>query len=257
MSNSGQNVLSDAVARNAAIVLSLPSAGMLRHHKSRFLLETPEGLWVESAPEDRALVEELVQNQFAVGVSFKTGQRMVTFRANALKRDPAFRINADTVVEALLIKPPAHVDATQRRSNYRVPVPKDGDLLVKIWRIPEHVYLKDRPMAAQQLMCEVLDISSGGLGIRLLANGTDPIRASQDERLRVQLDYQREQVVVEARLRLPIDPKGKTRCRAGVAFKKLESDMEGRRSLAILTRIVGDLQRDQVRRVRLGYREAS
>lgn len=256
MPDSEKNALVDAVERNSAIVLSLPSAGMLRHHKSRFLQQTAEGLWVESPPEDRALVDELAANGFAVGVSFKTGQRMVTFKANALRREQAFRINADTVIEALLIQAPATVDATQRRHNYRVPVPKDAELRIKIWRIAEHVHLKDRPMASQQLPCEVADISAGGLGVHLVADGSEPIKATHEERLRIQLEYLGEQVLVEGRLRLTVDVRGKSRCRAGVTFKKLESDLEGRRSFAMLTRIVGDLQRDQVRRVRLGYREA-
>ena len=42
-----------AIVRNAAVVLSLPSAGLLRHHKSRFLAETDEGFWVESVPAER------------------------------------------------------------------------------------------------------------------------------------------------------------------------------------------------------------
>ena len=46
----GISVLEAAVARNSGIVLSLPSAGMLRHLKSRFLGDAPEGIWLESAP---------------------------------------------------------------------------------------------------------------------------------------------------------------------------------------------------------------
>jgi hypothetical protein len=32
----------DAVSRNAAVVLSLPSAGALRHHKTRFLAKSDD-----------------------------------------------------------------------------------------------------------------------------------------------------------------------------------------------------------------------
>ena len=38
MAADNYDMLLDAIARNSGIVLSLPSAGMLRHHKSRFLV---------------------------------------------------------------------------------------------------------------------------------------------------------------------------------------------------------------------------
>ena len=39
MTKTSRQTLHDAIARNAGLVLSLPVAGMLRHHKSRFLGE--------------------------------------------------------------------------------------------------------------------------------------------------------------------------------------------------------------------------
>jgi hypothetical protein len=44
--------------------------------------------------------------------------------------------------------------------------------------------------------------------------------------------------------------------RTGIVFKPLEHDIEGRQTLAALTRIVGQLQRDEVRRHRLGIKSA-
>jgi hypothetical protein len=44
--------------------------------------------------------------------------------------------------------------------------------------------------------------------------------------------------------------------RTGIVFKPLDQDLEGRQTLAALTRIVGQLQRDEVRRHRLGIKSA-
>src|SRR3954471_12950393 len=125
MSDQHQKSLDDAVARNSAIVLSLPSAGMLRHHKSRFLVGIPEGIWVEGAPADRVLIDELIARQLPAGISFKIGVNKRSFVSLILRRETEYRINADTVVEALLLKRPDAVKMVQRRSDYRVRVPED------------------------------------------------------------------------------------------------------------------------------------
>ncbi|HTL27898.1 MAG TPA: hypothetical protein VL282_01700, partial [Tepidisphaeraceae bacterium] len=147
MSNDN-DMLADAIARNAAMVLSLPSAGMLRHHKSRFLATDDGNFWVESAAEDRVLIDELIGTQAPVGISFKANHKTVAFAVPILSRNTEYRVNAETTVEALLLKYPENIRAIQRRNNYRVAIARGTELLVRIWRIPEHVYLKDRPLAA-------------------------------------------------------------------------------------------------------------
>jgi hypothetical protein len=84
MSEADDGILSNAIARNAAAVLSLPSAGMLRHHKTRFLAETPEGFWVESAAGDRALIDDVIASVQPAGISFRGGIHRVAFTAPLL-----------------------------------------------------------------------------------------------------------------------------------------------------------------------------
>src|SRR3954469_4780452 len=163
MASNNLDILKDAVARNAGIVLSLPSAGILRHHKSRFLSEFPDGFWVESVPSERPLVEELIRTEQPTGISFKSGTTKVVFATPILRLDLAYRVNEETQIAALLMQMPAEVKAIQRRHNYRVAVPAGTDMSVKVWRIPERAHLRDRPMAAQHVMCEVRDVSLGGL----------------------------------------------------------------------------------------------
>lgn len=257
MSNQkSEDVLADAVARNSAIVFSLPSAGMLRHHKSRFLALTDEGIWIEGIKTDFALLSDLIQSGERAGVSFRTSTRMINFSTAVLCKNPDFQMNKDLTVEAILLRPPPQIDSQQRRNNYRVGVPEGSDLVSRIWRISEHHVLRDRPMASLEIPHQITDLSAGGMGVRLLPRGDEPVKATCDERLRVEVTYQSETIIVEGRLRLPngFDPQGK--CRAGIAFKKLESDLEGRQAIALLTRIAGDLQRDEVRQRKLGFRKA-
>jgi c-di-GMP-binding flagellar brake protein YcgR len=257
MANNGANILSDAIARNSAIVLSLPSAGMLRHHKTRFLSEEETGFWIESVPDDRILVDALINEQKPVGISFRSGPQKVSFAVPMIQRSPEFKVNADTTVEAIKLNFPADVKATQRRSNYRVRVPEGTEMTVRLWRVAEHFFLTDKPMASQELITKMRDISIGGMGVMLEARNGEGPRVLAGERLRILLKYKEmEELIIEGRIRY-LPPDGATPpIRAGIQFKKLENNLEGRQALAILTRIVGELQRDEVRRTRLGIKAA-
>lgn len=246
--NQDTQALPNAIARNTGIVLSLPSAGMVRNCKSRFLGETDEGIWVETNPQEHPLLDELIREAAAIGVSFKGSARLVTFRSRVIRRDPAYPFNAATIVPAALLEKPAHVDTSQRRSFYRIRIVDTESVTVKIWRIPEHVLVKDRPLASQAVRFELVDLSSGGMGGYLLPDADGQIKAVPQERVRIQLQYGQEEAIIEGRMRLTDNSRQVSKCRVGVAFQKLQSDLDGRRTLALLTRIVGDLQREEVKR---------
>jgi hypothetical protein len=251
MAEEATDLLADAVARNCAAVLSLPSAGMLRHHKSRFLAQTPEGIWVESAPSEGALIDDLMRQKMAVGVSFKAPPNKANFAARILRREPSYALNAQSMVEALLIESPAQVKSVQRRNSYRVTVPEGAGLGVRVWRIADHVPYRDRPLASQLIEVAIRDLSVGGMGVRIDADKEKkPLLSGQ--RLRVELKWQDEELILEGSLRFFANDAGTGPRRAGVQFKKLENDLAGRQAMAALTRIVGEFQREEVRRSRLG-----
>ena len=52
-------------------------------------------------------------------------------------------------------------------------------------------------------------------------------------------------------MRHPVEPAKENQMRAGIQFKSLESNIDGRQTVAQLTRIVGELQREEIRRYRL------
>ncbi|HWB54161.1 MAG TPA: hypothetical protein VG722_08210, partial [Tepidisphaeraceae bacterium] len=91
MQDSDNQLVHSAIARNAGIVLSLPSAGILRHHKSRFLAECEEGIWVEAPPEERPLINELINSQQPSGISFRHGSIKVVFSAPIRRHNPDYR----------------------------------------------------------------------------------------------------------------------------------------------------------------------
>jgi c-di-GMP-binding flagellar brake protein YcgR len=251
MDQESHDILADAVARNSAAVLSLPSAGMLRHHKSRFLAQTADGLWIESAPADIALIEELRQQQIPVGISFKAVPNKASFAVPILRRDQSYQLNASSVVEALLLQSPAKIKPVQRRNHYRVKVPEGAPLSVRVWRIADHVLVRDRPLASQLVAIHLRDISVGGLGV-MLNRDTEDRALLSGQRLRIELKWEDVELILEGSLRIVEGAQAAESVRAGIQFKKLENDLAGRQAIAVLTRIVGEFQREEVRRSRLG-----
>jgi c-di-GMP-binding flagellar brake protein YcgR len=263
MADDTQQILDDAVARNLGIVLSLPSAGMLRHHKSRFLAVADDGIWIECPHDDRALIDDLMQRKLSAAVSFKSSVNKTSFVSQIVKRDDKHQINAQTVVEALLISRPAEIKSVQRRTDYRVRLHESAELSVKIWRIAEQADLQVPPSATAEVKVQMRDISSGGMGITVFPPAEETATMAQkmglmsDERLRIELRAGEHQLIIEGRVRHAPrnDDKAiaeKRPQRVGVQFSKLGSDLEGRRSLATLTRIIGEMQREEARRARLG-----
>jgi len=251
MAEPSQDILADAVARNLAAVLSLPSAGMLRHHKSRFLAQTDEGLWVESAPTDTPLIEELLQQKTPVGISFKALPNKASFASPILRREPSYQLNATSIIEALLLQAPTKIKPVQRRSHYRVKIPEGAPLSVRAWRIADHVPVRDRPLASQLIDIQLRDLSVGGIGVILNRNAEER-GLQRGQRLRVELKWEDIDLVLEGSLRIVDASTPVGAIKGGIQFKKLENDLAGRQAIAALTRIVGEFQREEVRRSRLG-----
>jgi len=94
MPNPNYETLKDAIARNCGAVLSLPSAGMIRHHKTRFLAEAENGFWIEGAPEaERHLVEALDVRRSASRRGIQGGERLCRFRRADPRAQERFQVN--------------------------------------------------------------------------------------------------------------------------------------------------------------------
>jgi len=81
-----------------------------------------------------------------------------------------------------------------------------------------------------------------------------PLAVAAGDRLRIQLTLRDTSVVLEGRLRHPFKPVrlGGGTVRAGVQFKTLTDSRDDRQSLGHLNKIVTELQRESIRRRKLG-----
>jgi c-di-GMP-binding flagellar brake protein YcgR len=256
----------DAIDRSAGAVVSLPTGGTLRHFKSRFLRADGSGFWVQSPGDDPQLADHVIALGQLAGVSFMAGQAKVVFAAQVLERRPDFCNDEQGRIEALLLRWPEGVRAVQRRSNHRAKVPLNSVVSVRAWRMSKYAALRDRPSPSSELDVRARDLSVGGIGLLVmpppprqpLAGQTIPqpepgrtAALAVDQRLRVEVRYEELEILVEGRVCHVNDSPDLVQ-RVGVQFRYRESAIDGKQILWKLTRIVGHLHREEVRRWRLG-----
>ncbi|HEV8606443.1 MAG TPA: PilZ domain-containing protein [Tepidisphaeraceae bacterium] len=242
MPDSSLDLLREAISLRASAVISLPSEGAFRHFKSRFLADGDGAFLMQSVPAEPTFLEKLIADSAHVGIAFRSGANKVIFTSLLSPR------LADLPPEALPVKYPREVHVIQRRSSYRVSVGDDAEVEVRAWRIPDHAILRDRPSAALEVGAKLVDLSVGGLGLSMDTSG-EPILAA-DQRLRVLLQFQDIEVLLDGRIRHVRQLPDKTQ-RVGAEFKKLENDVEGRQTQSKLSAIVAHLQRQEILRARL------
>jgi hypothetical protein len=257
MSDKDLQVLHQAIGRNTALVLSLPSAGMLRNHKSRFLGEVENGILLEAPAGEDALIGELIEKKSPCGVSFRHGVHKVMFAAPIRAVKPGWRLNDSATANAILLDFPAELKVSQKRSDYRVEIVPDSDISIRVWRIGSHAPLKDEPSATKEVTAQIRDLSIGGVGVKFVGKDGNPPVVCTEDRLRVLLSHQGQNLIIEGAMRAPIGTQQSDSIVTGIQFKKLEDDLEGRQMLSALTRMVGQFQREEMRRTKLGLSKSA
>jgi c-di-GMP-binding flagellar brake protein YcgR len=250
MTEQEDKILRDAAGRNGGAVLSVPDGEQLRHCKSRLLNVREDGLLLQAVVEHRELVDPLIGSPQDCLVAFKDGLQKVGFVTRILEAVPQWQLDPTTSVDALLLALPKQIKVVQRRAFYRAKVAADSGLQVRVWQIEEWAYLKDAPARNQEISCEVHNISVGGLGVRLIARpGNPPLTSAQ--RLRIQLKLADQTLIMEGRLRDRPNSVNENSIVTGIVFKKLERDVEGRQILSHITNLIGNLQREELRLLRV------
>ncbi|HEV8379283.1 MAG TPA: PilZ domain-containing protein [Tepidisphaeraceae bacterium] len=242
MSESPLDLLREAISKRIAAVISLPVGSAFRHFKTRFLAHGDGLFLVQSIPAEPALLEKVLAGSAHVGIAFRDGGNKGIFTSVLIPRAAA------QPADVLAVKYPREVHVIQRRSSYRVTVADDSQVEVRVWKIPDHAILRDRPSAAFEIGAKLTDLSVGGLGLSLETTGEPPLAV--DQRLRVILHFGEEEALLDARVRHAHDQPDKTQ-RVGAQFKKLENDLEGRQTQSKLSAIVAHLQRQEILRARL------
>ncbi len=245
------SLLKDAIVRNTSIAISLPDGGLQHSCRSRFLSLTAEGIVIESLYGHDAVVDVLIQSGQAVKVSFRTDVRNVEFATPVLKRLKAHPLNDTTVVEAILIPFPEVIKAVQRRSDYRVSVPKEDTLKFSFWRVNEQDDFSKLPPESVRIVVDVRDCSSGGIGGIWNRQPNDPATLAGDQRFRVDIESPVGKQTFDARLRFLEDLADPLFKRVGLQFALQSTNLADRQKTMFLNKLMGELQRMELRRKKI------
>lgn len=250
MSNQQFELLHHAIERNTPIVLALPSSAVIKPYRSRLLQIDEEGIYLESIPEQQALLDELIKSARPVTVSFRADVRRIEFITPILKRLRDYTLNSSTVIEALLLKRPDEVKTVQRRADYRVSVPHDCDIQFRFHRITEQADIQDPPHSTAEMTIDVRDFSTGGCGGTWKRKADDP-KLVPEQRLRVQIDSPITSLILDARVRFVQPLYEPESVRIGIQFTLNINSIPDRQKMTQLNKILGELQRLELRRKRL------
>jgi c-di-GMP-binding flagellar brake protein YcgR len=249
-----QDQLADAAARGMPVTVGFFRDGSMVSHRSRFLRADPQGIWIEDVPSERELVAAMMASAQPAAVSFRMETLELRFTSPVLQIDPALSLNDGNTISALLLAAPTEITALQRRCSYRVRIVDDDAVTIKLWRIGDKAILRDKPTVSAQIKATLRDLSVGGAGILLAPLSQNSVKLITGQRLRIVLAFpEQEELLLEGRLRCestgPVGPSIPTP--AGIQFSKLDQDLASRQTATNLTRLVGELQRKELRRLRL------
>ena len=109
-------MLAGAVARNAAVVLSLPGDGLVRHFLTRFIGDDSEGIWVELVTAADAQLQELSKSPQLVAGSFHCQSNRITFLTTVAKLEPSHEGNDKLNVPAVCLRHPTDIRSQPREA---------------------------------------------------------------------------------------------------------------------------------------------
>jgi c-di-GMP-binding flagellar brake protein YcgR len=253
MSADYQEQLADAIARGMPVTVGFFRDGMLITHRSRFLKEAPDGVWVEDVPSERELIAATMASGQPAAVCFRMETVELRFTAAILRIDPALGLNDGNTISAFMLACPTEIKALQRRGSYRVRILEEDAVSIKLWRIGDRAVLRDKPSASTQVKATLRDLSVGGAGIMLAPLPTNAVKLITGQRLRIVLTFQEEELLLEGRLRSETAGGNGSSIPtpAGIQFSKLDQDLASRQTAQTLTRLVSELQRKELRRLRI------
>jgi len=243
-----QQLLRDAIARNSGAVISVPAGNVYSHHKTRLVAGEDEGFWIQMPPGTRAQMDLLMTRRLTVGLSLISKAHKVIFSTLVLQFRSEVPLNAEISVDAVLLAWPSQVEAIKRRATYRASVRLDADLPVSIYCIADEASLVETPAAEFAREVIMRNLSIDGMGVICVARA-EAAAPVPNQRLRISITHGGSQLLLGGRVRY-VRPLPNGNSSLGIQFEKLELNAENRPTLAALTNLVSQLQRDEIRRHR-------
>ena len=213
-------------------------ANLFKRSESGFSFETCQ--WPAEVPITVAT------HRLHVGIDFGTSGAAIRLRAEMVALQSTRKSDGNESIVICCGKP-SELSLVQRRAHFRAPVPAGAPILLNVWKIPDHWVLRDKPKPSMQLRALLVDISPGGICVKVLAHRLGPDSIGRGDRLRAELQFTDASAIFDGRIvhRSEVDAEGSSR--VGIAFRQEDNTIEGRRAVAFLDRVIGSLQRLRIK----------
>lgn len=246
-------LLNDALGEKMSCTLALPMLGTTFPIRSRILGRTESHeLAFEFPPEQTARLTQVISDKASVTAQLRIDHTDLIIAGPVARFDPAHKLDDGSTTPAMILAAKFDTQATRRRKNFRVQLdPAVDTMSVRLWKINEYVVARDRAPASAELRCEALDLSPGGLRLRVFARGAEAlkIQATQRVRLELRFPFEKSELTLEGRIRHPIATQRDDETAViGISFENLDRDIDGRRAQQVIARYLAELQRNLVQR---------
>jgi hypothetical protein len=141
-----------------------------------------------------------------------------------------------------------------RRSYYRARL-GNSLLRVRAWRIAPGTPLGHAPMPSQEVRFSVHNVCIGGLGI-VLANATAQPPLTLTDRLRIEVFYDQDSILIEGRLRTPDAAQREPYSRTGIRFDGHSSNLGYQKARFWMSKVMGRVQREELKARRSAEEQA-
>jgi hypothetical protein len=222
-----------AVREQATAIMTHLSRG--KWHMTKVAIKHVAGdkLYIEIAPREKPHPINIQLDQ-PVGMSLKLGYNKYIFDAVVLGFEPAIKeASGGTVVLTM----PERAEKLQRRSFFRVPVPKCFNVKVLFWHRGYKDGANDVPFE-NYWQAKLLDISAGGMQIAVESSLAENFKPGQLVGLQFTPMPYEKPVLLEAQVRHTAPTFDGGELCMGLQIIGLEASVEGREVLAQLCGIV-------------------
>jgi hypothetical protein len=144
----------------------------------------------------------------------------------------------------------------EKRAYHRIPCTGDGDLIIRVWRIPAGDLVPREPKPGADAVTTPVDISAGGLGLLIAAGDLQQLRLDRGVPIGALVVRKDTRIIVHGEIR-----RATTRAdglvRLGISVRLAEESLERRRALVKFEALVATIRRIELEQLaRFGTSEA-
>ena len=130
----------------------------------------------------------------------------------------------------------------EKRAHHRVPCTGDGDLIVRVWRVPADDLVPKEPRPGTDAPTIPVDLSAGGLGFLLSATDHKRLRLDRGVPIAALVERKDARLIVHGEVRRA-QPRADGMVRVGVNVELAEMSIERKRAIVKFEGVVATIRR--------------